>query len=108
MISNRQAVAVVLSKEREEKLLEQVNDLLKQSDCPAAIRATAKEVREKLTNDTSTPEERHEAAKRLADQINAFVVEYAKARPERSGPPRGALPVPDDTPWAAKRTPKKP
>jgi hypothetical protein len=35
-------------------------------------------------------------------------VEYAKARPERSGPPRGALPVPDDTPWAAKRTPKKP
>jgi hypothetical protein len=96
-----EAAAVALSKEREEKLLEQVNDLLKQSDCPAPIRATAKEVREKLTSGTSTPEERHEAAKRLAQQIDAFVLAFAKARPERPAPPfRGALPVPDDTPWA--------
>ena len=104
MLLERQTVAVVLTKEREEKLLVQVNDLLKQSDCPASIRSTAKEVREKLTNGTSTPEERHEAAKRLAKQIDAFVLEFAKARPGPSPASRsGALPVPDDTPWAPPR-----
>ncbi len=97
-----------LSKKQEEGLLEQVNDLLKQRDCPSGIRRIATEVREKLTSPTATPEQRHEAGKRLVEEIAAFAVQLANARPERGPPPRrGALPVPDDTPWAPPR-PRKP
>ena len=92
---------MVLTKDQEEKLLAQVDDLLQQRDCPRNIRDTALEVRAKLTSQAATPEERHEVAKRLAKQIDAFVLAFAKARPEREpAAPRSALPTPDDTPFA--------
>lgn len=61
--------------------------------------------------DASVPREKREAYLALMEEAVAELVEQFKnrrrgRRPERR-PPLGALPVPDDTPWAARPSVKR-
>ena len=94
-----------LSVEQVRQLIPQIQTVIKERGTPDQIRVTAKKALAVLMDKDSSGQEKYAAVQPLVEQINRFVLQYALDRPGPPSyfglwPPKGALPVPDDTPWA--------
>ncbi len=87
-----------------ERALRSIATIVKSRATPSDIKGLAKHTREVLLDPESTDDEKDAALRQLKQRIDRFLLAYAKERPpSRGGLERGALPVPDDTPWAVPR-----
>ena len=97
-----------LTQDQVGKLIPAIKTVMKEKGTPSQLRALAAQVLAALEGRTTSGAEKWEAVQPLVAEINSFIAKYAMERPTQRSfiwewPPRGALPVPHDSPWISKR-----